>query len=72
MYSMASHNEAPERLHEHDQHCLGLFHQQRGLDRNIESYKDLFQQGTEGQNYAMKGVGPDSKENAGHTYHRLG
>jgi len=28
-------------------------------------------EGTEGQNYAMKGVGPDSKENAGHTYHRF-
>merc|ERR1712141_17132 len=28
-------------------------------------------EGTEGQNYAMKGVGPDSKEKAGHTYHRF-
>merc|ERR1712107_773007 len=44
---------------------------ERGLDRNIDSYKDLCQQGIEGQNYAMKGVGPDSKENAGHTYHRF-
>ena len=43
----------------------------RGLDRNIRIYKDSFQQGTEGQNYAMKGVGPDSKEKAGHTYHRF-
>merc|ERR1712141_708897 len=28
-------------------------------------------EGTEGQNYAMNGVGPDSKEKAGHTYHRF-